>query len=418
MEKNIAIIGAGISGISLAKMLASKANVVIFEQKTIGGLIKCDRVEDILYHRVGGHVFNSKNDKVLDWFWSFFDKEADFIKAKRFAQVYFEGNYVGYPIENHLYQLNKSLFKQVVEDLVNLPKQITITNFEDFLLGRFGKTLYEVYFKPYNTKIWNTDLSKVPLDWLEGKLPMPKVSDIFVSNILRNEEAEMVHSTFFYPKVGGSQFIINKLATGLSIVENFTVESIHTADGKTFVNGEGPFDEVIYTGDVRMLPDFMKDDAGLVPYKSDLKKLQSNGTTNILCTCDSTDLSWLYIPEDKYKAHRIIYTGNFSATNNGSAASANRSSCTVEFSNYADIEAAKAELKNLPGNLEFVSYNYEPNSYIIQDEQTRDLVKNVKDVLKSSNVYLLGRFAEWEYYNMDKCIEAAMTLVTEIRAND
>jgi protoporphyrinogen oxidase len=410
MKKNIAIIGAGISGISMARMLADKAKVTVFEQKTIGGLIKCDRVEDILYHRVGGHVFNSKNDEVLDWFWGFFDKEADFIKAKRFAQVYFEGNYIGYPIENHLYQLNKSLFKQVVDDLVNLSKQSHITNFEDFLLGRFGKTLYEVYFKPYNTKIWNTDLSKVPLDWLEGKLPMPKVSDIFVSNILRNEEAEMVHSTFFYPKVGGSQFIINKLATGLSIVENFTVESIHSADSKTFINGEGPFDEVIYTGDVRMLPDFIKDNTGLVPYKSDLKKLQSNGTTNILCTCDSTDLSWLYIPEDKYKAHRIIYTGNFSATNNGSSTPTKRSSCTVEFSNYADIEAAKAELKNLPGNLEFISYNYEPNSYIIQDEQTRGLLKNVKDVLKLSNIYLLGRFAEWEYYNMDKCIEAAMEL--------
>jgi protoporphyrinogen oxidase len=410
MEKSIAIIGAGISGISLAKMLTSKANVVIFEQKTVGGLIKCDRVEDVLYHRVGGHVFNSKNEKVLDWFWSFFDKEADFIKAKRFAQVYFEGDYIGYPIENHLYQLNKSLFRQVVEDLVNLPKQSHITNFEDFLLGRFGRTLYEIYFKPYNTKIWNTDLSKVPLDWLEGKLPMPKVSDIFISNILRNEEAEMVHSTFYYPKVGGSQFIIDNLAAGLSIVENFTVESIHSADGKTFINGEGPFDEVVYTGDVRMLPDFMKNNDDLAPYESDLKRLQSNGTTNILCTCDSTDLSWLYIPEDKYKAHRIIYTGNFSATNNGSSAVANRSSCTVEFSNYADIDAAKAELKNLPGNLEFVGYNYEPNSYIIQDEQTRDLLKNVKGVLKANNIHLLGRFAEWEYYNMDKCIEAAMEL--------
>lgn len=410
MEKNIAIIGAGISGISLARMLEKKANVVIFEQKTVGGLIKCDRVEDILYHRVGGHVFNSKNEKVLDWFWSFFDKEADFIKAKRFAQVYFEGDYIGYPIENHLYQLNKNLFRRVVEDLVNLPEQSHITNFEDFLLGRFGRTLYEIYFKPYNTKIWNTDLSKVPLDWLEGKLPMPKVSDIFVSNILRNEEAEMVHSTFYYPKIGGSQFIIDKLAAGLSITENFTVESIHSAGGKTFINGEGPFDEVVYTGDVRMLPDFMKDNADLAPYKSELKKLQSNGTTNILCTCDSTDLSWLYIPEDKYKAHRIIYTGNFSASNNGSSAATNRSSCTVEFSNYADLEAAKAELKNLPGNLEFVGYNYEPNSYIIQDEQTRDLLKNVKGVLKANNIYLLGRFAEWEYYNMDKCIEAAMEL--------
>jgi len=410
MEKNIAIIGAGISGISLAKMLASKAKVVIFEQKTVGGLIKCDRIEDILYHRVGGHVFNSKNSEVLDWFWSFFDKEADFIKAKRYAKVYFEDSYVNYPIENHLYQLNKELFSQIVKDLLSLPKQGQTNNFQDFLLSRFGKSLYEVYFKPYNTKIWNTDLSKVPLEWLEGKLPMPEVSDIFISNILRNEEVEMVHSTFYYPKVGGSQFIIDKLASGLSIVENFSVESISSINGKIFINGEGPFDEVVYTGDIRMLPDFIKNNPVLEACKADLKKLQSNGTTNILCTCDATDLSWLYIPESIYKAHRIIYTGNFSVTNNSELNSTNRSSCTIEFSNFVDIDSAKAELKNLPGNLNFVGYNYEPNSYIIQDEHTRSLLKKVKDVLKLDNIHLLGRFAEWEYYNMDKCIEAAMEL--------
>jgi protoporphyrinogen oxidase len=410
MKKKIAIIGAGISGISLAKMLGNKADVVVFEQKTIGGLIKCDRIEDILYHRVGGHVFNSKNGKVLDWFWSFFDKETEFIKAKRYAKVYFEEGYVDYPIENHLYQLNKDLCSRIVNDLVNLPEQSKITNFEDFLLGRFGRTLYEAYFKPYNTKIWNTDLSKVPLDWLEGKLPMPKVSDIFLSNILRNEEQEMVHSTFYYPKAGGSQFIINKLATGLSIVENFHVESITSVEGKTFINEQGPFDEVIYTGDVRKLPTLVKESSALEPYEASLQNLPSNGTTNILCTCDSTDLSWLYIPEEKYKAHRIIYTGNFSATNNGSSAVVGRSSCTAEFSNYADLEEAKAELKTLPGNLEFVSYNYEPNSYIIQDEDTRSLIKDVKGALKAANIHLLGRFAEWEYYNMDKCMEAAMEL--------
>lgn len=410
MKKKIAIIGAGISGISLARMLENKADVTVFEQKVIGGLIKCDRVEDILYHRVGGHVFNSKNEKVLDWFWSFFEKDTEFIKAKRYAKVYFEGSYVDYPIENHIYQLNRDLFSQIVKDLVYLPKKSKIANFEDFLLGRFGRTLYEIYFKPYNTKIWNTDLSKVPLDWLEGKLPMPKVSDIFVSNILRNEEMEMVHSTFFYPKSGGSQFIIDRLANGLSIVENFSVESITSQNGKKFINGYGPFDAVVYTGDVRRLPSLMQSNTDLESYWTDLKKLQSNGTTNILCTCDSTDLSWLYIPEEKYKAHRIIYTGNFSATNNGSLATAGRSSCTVEFSNYADIEAAKAELKYLPGNLEFVGYNYEPNSYVIQEEHTRSLLKDVKEVLKATNVYLLGRFAEWEYYNMDKCIESAMEL--------
>ncbi|MEJ7682717.1 MAG: hypothetical protein WKG06_33635 [Segetibacter sp.] len=33
--------------------------------------------------------------------------------------------------------------------------------------------LYQLYFGPYNSKIWNTDISKVPLEWLDGKLPMP-----------------------------------------------------------------------------------------------------------------------------------------------------------------------------------------------------------------------------------------------------
>lgn len=412
MKKNIAIIGAGISGVSLAKMLVSRANVVIFEQKTIGGLIKCDRIEDTLYHRVGGHVFNSKNEEVLDWFWSFFDKEADFIKTKRYAKVYFEGKYVNYPIENHLFQLNKELFSQIVKELLNLPKQGKTNNFEDFLLSRFGKTLYEAYFKPYNTKIWNIDLSTVPLEWLEGKLPMPEISDIFINNMLRNEEAEMVHSTFYYPKINGSQFIINKLASGLSIVENFSIKSIYLMKDKIFLNEEGPFDEVVYTGDVRLLPDFVKDNSSLEYYKDSLKELQSNGTTNILCTCDITDLSWLYLPENIYKAHRIIYTGNFSSTNNSELNSPNRSSCTVEFSNFVDIDSAKAELKNLPGNLNFVGYNYEPNSYIIQDANTRSLITKVKNALKPSNIHLLGRFAEWEYYNMDKCIEAAMQLET------
>ena len=31
-------------------------------------------------------------------------------------------------------------------------------------------------------------------------------------------------------------------------------------------------------------------------------------------------------------------------------------------------------------------------------------------VLFHYHIYLLGRFAEWEYFNMDKCVEQAMSL--------
>ena len=76
MEKRkVAVIGAGISGLSIAHFLKEKNEVVVFEKENRpGGLIKCKNIDGNVYHLVGGHVFNSKRLDVLDWFWSFFDK--------------------------------------------------------------------------------------------------------------------------------------------------------------------------------------------------------------------------------------------------------------------------------------------------------------------------------------------------------
>ncbi len=412
MKPKIGIIGAGISGISLAKILADKADVTVFEYKQkAGGLISCDRVEDVLYHRVGGHVFNSKNTAVLDWFWQYFDKDAEFIKANRFAKVFLNDILVNYPIEDHVYQLGTEYVNEIVNDFLSIASEskhkAEIKNFEDFLLNRFGKTLYKLYFEPYNRKIWNTDLKDVPLDWLDGKLPMPTIDKIISNNILRKEEGQMVHATFYYPIYGGSQFIIDRLSEGLDIKCGYKVEKIESRNGVVSVNDEYHFDKLIYTGDVRALSAIVQGNDGFKSLEKSLSALKSNGTTNVLCSCDKTELSWLYLPEVKYKAHRIIYTGGFSQTNNGSLPD---SSCTVEFSNYASVEEIESELAKLPGNLKMISYNYEVNSYVIQDTDTRELIQEAKDELNKDNIFLLGRFAEWEYNNMDKCIESSMAL--------
>lgn len=82
-----AVIGAGVSGLSMAGMLLKKGHeVVVYERGSRpGGLIKCTEVQGNLYHRVGGHVFNSRRQEVLDWFWSRFDRERDFVSARRRA---------------------------------------------------------------------------------------------------------------------------------------------------------------------------------------------------------------------------------------------------------------------------------------------------------------------------------------------
>ncbi|MCB0752179.1 MAG: FAD-dependent oxidoreductase [Ignavibacteriae bacterium] len=412
-----AVIGAGISGISLARKLFDNGlDVDIFEGKNkIGGLISCSIEDGNLFHRVGGHVFNSKDKVVSDWFWSYFNKFEEFTQSKRNAKILLENKIVGYPIENFIFQLNKDTATGIIEELINLSKVNfkidQAKNFGEFLLKSFGKTLYELYFEPYNKKIWNTPLESIDLDWLDGKLPMPNFTEIIINNILRLQENDMVHSNFFYPIKGGSQFIIDRLAQGLNIKLSTPVDKLVFKDKKLIINEKDEYDCVIYTADVRGLGERLHGLANESFEFSRLKSLRSNGTSNVLCYTDTTDISWLYLPNPNLKAHRIIYTGNFSSENNKYG---ERRSCTVEFSGFVPEAIIKKEIKKLPGNLEHLAFNYEPNSYVIQDNETRKMISALKSSLKSYNIYLVGRFAEWEYYNMDKAIEASLKLYDEI----
>lgn len=414
------IIGAGISGLSVARMLTQKGidNIVLERASKPGGLVKCDVVDGHLFHRVGGHVFNTKVQGVADWFWDQFVRDEEFLSARRKSGIFLRDQLLGYPIENYLYLLDEATIRKIFGELLNLEQQgkrepMSYPNFEAFLLGNFGPTLYELYFKPYNHKIWKTDLSRVDLPWLEGKLPMPNSREIIMSNILRKEEANMVHSSFFYPRKGGSQFIVDRLAEGLQLNTGVQVETLERFSDSWVVNGQWMAQQVVFTGDLRKLHAMLQGlEAGLLSGVEALKDLRSNGTSNLLCETDPTEHSWIYLPDGDLPAHRIIYTGNFSPTNHPVGS---RPSCTVEFSGKTSLESMKATLKRLPGNMKVIDHNFEPNSYVIQYRGDRQRIAAVRDGLREENLHLAGRFAEWEYYNMDKAMERAMEVVTDIQ---
>ncbi len=410
MIRKIAVIGAGVSGLTSAQLLNDVNNVTVFEKEsTPGGLIRCERVNGSLFHTCGGHVFNSKRQDVLGWFWSRFLQEKEFSKADRNSVVFMEdGKEIPYPIENYVYLFDAEIQKKFIDDLVKISQLggANFQNFEDFLKGRFGDTLYDMYFQPYNEKVWRRDLKQVPLSWLEGKLPMPTVAEMIFNNINHVKEKAFVHSTFWYEKQNGSQFLADKLAEGLNIRYNSDIESITLVDGKWYVAGL-EFDNVVFCGNIKDMVKMIKG-VDITSYKQPVDALEYHGTTAVFCEIDKNPYSWIYQPSRSHESHRIICTGNFAASNNDSSLPADRITATIEFTDEISKEAILDNLSRIPLHPKYIIHMYNKYTYPIQVSHTRDMIKKLKAILAPYGFYFTGRFADWEYYNMDAAIGAAM----------
>lgn len=413
MKKSVAIIGAGVSGLTVAQELKDRFNVVVYEKESCpGGLIRCKRIEGSLFHICGGHVFNSKRQDVLNWFWARFDKDKEFHKADRNSVVYMsDGSIIPYPIENHMYMMSRDIQELFINDLIKMScdSNTHADNFEEFLMNRFGQTLYESYFRPYNEKVWQRPLNTVPLEWLEGKLPMPTVKEMIFNNFNHIEEKSFVHSTFYYENNDGSQFIADRLSKGLEIRYNTSINSMYKKNAAWFVNGE-EFDIVVFAGNIKQLPQMLQS-VDIQNYNDRIDALEYHGTTSVFCEIDANPYSWIYQPSSAHKSHRIICTGNFAASNNASE----KLTATIEFTDEISKDEIIENLHKIPYHPKYIAHHYSKYTYPIQAKDTRDMIRALKGQLATDSLFLTGRFADWEYYNMDAAMGAAIDICKQIR---
>ena len=358
-------------------------------------------------------MFNTKYPEVLDWVRNLVDFERNYIKAERNSAVIFDKEQqIPYPIENHVYYFPKDIQNKCIKDFLQISKngESQYTDFEDFLRKRFGETLYELYFRPYNEKVWRCSLKTIPLSWLDGKLPMPTIEEIFFNNMNHIEERGFVHSTFWYPKNNGSQFFADKLAEGLNIRYSQKIEQLRYCDkdNQWTVNGE-LYDKIVFCGNIKQIPSLIVG-VDISRFAQDIDSLQYHGTTTVFCEIERNPYSWMYLPSAEYNSHRIICTGNFSPLNNAEG----KMTATVEFTDEIDKESVIKNLAIMPYAPKYIDHIFNKYTYPIQDATTRDMIKSIKSYLVDKNFFMTGRFADWEYYNMDVAIKAAMDICDKI----
>lgn len=276
-------------------------------------------------------------------------------------------------------------------------------NLEEWFLQKFGKTLARKYFLPYNKKIWHKDPAVMSYCWVEDKLPIPNKRDFFES-LLGKKQDNMSHMSFYYPKTNDQNSFLHALAAGLNILTSYRVASIENIDGRWCINGNRYYDTIISTMPLNEIPFVLKDTPLYI--KNSAEKLRYNKITNMLWSAKDTEQTWTYFPTENTIFHRHIHIGNFF--------SPKRNYIITEALGTWSYEKMVREGRNFKHLIEPLDFNISNHAYVVYDKNYEKSKLCVLDYLNGQGIYSLGRFGEWEYYNMDFCIKSAMRLSERI----
>ncbi|EGJ4797027.1 NAD(P)-binding protein [Campylobacter coli] len=411
-NRKIVIIGAGISGMSIARLLKDDFEVEVLEKfNNVGGIARTKDVGGKPYHINGGHCFNSKFDDVLDFvFNTVLDKDKwNYLPRK--AEILFKNNWVTYPIEFSIKEIDSfdtSLAFQITKEMFNASYEKG-KNLEEWFINHFGLTLAKEYFIPYNTKIWGIAPKNMDNVWIEDekqmKLPVP-TKESFYKSLVGKITDKMSHAAFYYPKTNNQNTFIEAIGEGVDILTNYDVKDITKENNQWIVNGEKKYDILINTSPLDLIPQILKN----IPIKalSCFNKLKYNKVTNIFWETDgSLDITWGYIPDPSIGFHRI--------SNTGSIVQPKGNFCTTEAIGEIPYDRLVEEGQKIPFLKKPLDYNVTEHAYVFFDLNYTKAKTGAISYLDSLGIYSHGRFGEWEYYNMDVCIKRSIDLAKNIK---
>lgn len=405
MKKAI-ILGAGISGLSIGKMLEKHFYVTILEKDSeIGGIAKTRMVDGIAYHTVGGHCFNSKHPQIMEFVFNLLPKN-DWHLTKRLSRIDMTGYEIDYPIEfsiQQIYNHDPELAFNITRDFLSADDTGIYRNLEDWFRKKFGNALSEKYFIPYNSKIWGNDPAKMDYTWVEDKLPIPDKHDFFKA-LMTSGQDTMPHSSFYYPNSNNQTTLINALADGQKIICNYEVKKIRRLTDKWHINDEYEADILISTIPLNILPKLIEHTPAEILTES--TKLRYNKISNVLWRSEPTNKTWTYKPSTDTIFHRYIHIGSFHQPKTNYTIT----ECVGEHS----FDEMVSYGKNDSTLIEPIDYNISEHAYVVFDENRDKAVANILSYLNNTGIYSVGRFGKWEYFNMDICMLDALNTARKI----
>ncbi len=429
------IIGAGASGLSLALML--EGQFTIFERSESTGGHCRTTVRDGWTYDQGPHIMFSKNLDVLDFMIKSLGDNVH--QCTRNNKVFVDRRMVKYPFENDLASLElasraRCLLTYLFNDQAELAEDPADLN--EWFLGNFGEGMTELYFRPYNEKVWNVALEDLSMSWSE-RIPLPPARDVVRGALGESTEGYLHQLHYHYPLVGGYQAITDAWTRRIappSLQLDTEVQALGRVDDGVSVTtaaGSSVFDRVVSTVPLPTLlnlidevPDRVRDAV------ASLRINPINVITLGYRGVNRANYTAVYFAGDDYLPNRVSGPSVFSPRNAPDGHFSLQAEITyppgegfldmtdaalIEHVHEGVVAAGMVDAGSVPV---FEDVQRVRHAYVVYTKGYEGAVAVVREWARALGVELHGRFGSFDYLNVDGCVASSQTLATSLNGHE
>ena len=440
----VVIIGAGPAGLAAAyeSIRLGMRPVLLEKSDKVGGISRTETYKGY-YFDVGGHRFFSKHAQVSG-LWQQMMGE-DFLKVSRKSRIYYKGRFFDYPLRPLNALSNLGIFESFRIVSSYLKSQLwpytEEKTFEQWVSNRFGKRLYEIFFKTYTEKVWGISCKQIKADWAAQRIKSLSLATAVLNSLFGIQKTKTLIDEFNYPSKGPGmmwqRFQEKVKAGGGTVLLNSKVLGLNHENGRiTFVNfvkGEKrlqiPVEHCISSAPITDLVSMLDPKAPEEVLEA-ARNLSYRAFFIVVFIIDKPSLfsdQWIYIHNPNVRVGRIQNFKNWSAS---MVADPNKTSIGMEyFCNEGDdlwivpdselAQMASHELSELglvdTGDIVDHCVIRQPKAYPVYDQNYQMHLSVLRNYLKTFiNLQTVGRNGMHRYNNMDHSMLTGMMATRNI----